>query len=108
MNPLHYKSVIPKMTVIGRLMAPELHDPKYRVKRDTLKLTCNDPQIWEAECIDGTILYIRFKGGNLNCKVKKTGEFVCSGNPFLDREKIPDNRIEFYLEMYSNHNIYFQ
>lgn len=89
-------------------MMPDIIEHKYRVKRSTVKSTCSDPQIWEAECVDGTILYIRFREGSLTCKVKKTGEFICSGNPFLDKVKIPDDRLEFYLEMYSKHTIYFE
>ena len=95
-------------TLIGRLLAPEDNQPKYLVKRDTLKLTCSDPQIWEMTCVDGTILYARFNNGEITCKEKRTGDFICSGSPVLDKNHIPDNKVEFYLEMYSQHNIYFQ
>lgn len=94
-------------TLIGRITSQQDKEPKYNVKRDTLKLTCSDPQIWEMECTDGTILYARFNKGELTCREKRTGDIICSGSPAIDRIKIPDNKIEFYIEMYSQHNIYF-
>jgi hypothetical protein len=97
-----------RFTLIGRLMAPENHEPKYKVKRDTVVSTCADPQIWEMVCEDGTVLYARFANEELTCKEKRTGQYICSGRPALDKTKIPDNKLEFYLEMYSQHNIYFQ
>lgn len=108
MNHINFNEVIPKMTKIGRLMTPEGTIPKYRVKRSTLKYTCTSPQIWEVECVDGTLLYIRFNDGELTCKEKKTGSFICSGSPVLDKLSIPENKLEFYLEMYSQHLIYFE
>lgn len=95
-------------TLIGRLLAPENYEAKYKVKRETVVSTCSDPQIWEMTCVDGTILYARFNNGELTCKEKRTGDFICSGNPALDKTRIPDEKLEFYLEMYSSHNIYFQ
>jgi len=96
------------MTLIGRIQNPENNEPKYKVKRDTLKCTCVYPQIWEMECEDRTILYVRFNNGEINCKEKMTGTLICSGNPVMDKLKMPDNKVEFYLEMYSKHQIYFQ
>jgi len=95
-------------TLIGRLLSPDNHEPMYRVKRESVVCTCKDPQIWEMSCEDGTILYARFNGGELTCKEKKTGALVCSGSPALDKTRVPDEKLEFYLEMYSRHNIYFQ
>ncbi len=95
-------------SIIGGFMAPQTHKPKYIVKRHSLKLTCPDPQIWEMECEDRTILYARFSNGGLTCREKRTGDFICSGIPVLDKTEIPENKIEFYLEMYSQHEIYFQ
>ena len=96
-------------TLIGRAInSPLMVESKYKVKRETLKCTCQDPQIWEMECEDGVVLYARFNKGELNCMEKKTGLYVCSGNPILHKDSIPDNKVEFYLEMYSRHTINFQ
>jgi hypothetical protein len=96
-------------TLIGRAInSPLMIEPTYKVKRETLKCTCKDPQIWEMECEDRTLLYARFNNGELTCKEKNTGVFICSGNPVLHKDKIPDEKVEFYLEMYSKHTINFQ
>lgn len=85
-------------------------EPKYRVVRNTLKQTCQDPQIWEVECIDGMVLYIKFKeDGEISCKEKWNGSLICLGTSLLDKgKKINGDRVEFLLEMYSKHQIRFE
>lgn len=83
-------------------------EPKYKPVRSTLKKTCNNPQIWEVECDDGLVLYIRFNGNELSCKEKWNGQLVCFGVPILDQQQeISNDRLEFLLEMYSKHLINF-
>ena len=95
-------------TLIGRILSSGRSEPKYVVIRSSVKQTHNDPQVWEMECTDRTLLYARFNKGELTCKEKRTGDFICSGSPQLHRDFIPIEKVEFYLEMYSKHNIYFQ
>jgi hypothetical protein len=85
-------------------------DPEYRVLRKSLVEKHDDPQVFEAECVDGVLLYIRFKDGALRCQEWRTGAFICEGHPFLERNKnrIDPDKIEFYLEMYSKHKIRFE
>ncbi len=86
-----------------------LSDAKYVAKRHTLREVCATPQIFEVDCEDGTILYIRFKDENLTVRNKKTNELLCSGYPYLEKgqEKVDIKRIEFYVEMYSKFLIQF-
>lgn len=85
-------------------------DPaKYRVIRNTLIQTHSDPQILECMTEDGILLYIRWTGEAIYCLEKKTGFSVCAGMPFLHKgqEILPLDQIEFYLEMYSRHEMKF-
>jgi len=83
-------------------------EPFYKVKTNSLRVTCQDPQIWEADCENGVTLYIRYSKGSLTCLQKATGTFICSGNPALDKDKIPNEKVPFYIEMYSQYNVEFQ
>ena len=81
----------------------------YKVKRSTMRETWADPQIVEVETSEGFILYIRFNNGQLTCQEKWSGNYLATGNPYLERldKKLTFDKIEFYLEMYSNHSLTF-
>jgi hypothetical protein len=81
-------------------------ESKYYVLTSTIQKTCDDPQVWEMECKDGMKLYARFNNGELICKVFSTGETICKGKP-VDKSRILINKLPFYLELYSKHEIYF-
>ena len=86
-------------------------DPNVRFHaiRNEILQTCNDPQIVEIPTHETVILYIRFYNGEIVCLNKATGEYICSGSPFLKKTAISltIEEIEFYLEMYSKHLIKF-
>jgi hypothetical protein len=77
-------------------------------KENTIQKTCDDPQIWEVTTTDNVILYVRFNNGELTGKIKRTGDLIFSGNPIMDKTRIPDTqKLIFYIEMYSRHSIRF-
>lgn len=82
----------------------------YILVRETLVETCNDPQVVEVQTVEGFVLYIRFKDGYLTCQEKWSGNYLCAGSPFLERDdtKLTFERIEFYLEMYSKFKLQFR
>lgn len=81
----------------------------YRINRATMRETWEDPQVVEVETVEGFILYIRFKDGQLTCQEKWSGHYLATGNPYLERldKKLTFDKIEFYLEMYSTHKLTF-
>ena len=81
----------------------------YKVNRSTMRETWQDPQVVEVETVEGFVLYIRFNNGQLTCQEKWSGHYLATGNPYLERfdKKLTFDKIEFYLEMYSNHNLTF-
>lgn len=88
----------------------EYPDSEYVVDRSTLIQTCSNPQILECMTYDGILLYIRFAGNSLTVREKKTNKFITAGDPFLYKGKtsIPIDEVEFFIEMYSKHNISFR
>lgn len=87
----------------------QVKPPEFKVKRTTLIQTNSDPQIWEAECFDKIVLYIRYNNDELVVRTKYNNQIICIGTPYLYRGKsIPTEQIEFLLEMYSKHTIKFE
>ena len=79
------------------------------IKHGQLLQTNSDPQILEGVALDGTSIYVRFNGTTLAVRNKKTNELLCSGEPleFRGKQIIPMDKLEFFIEMYSNFKIQF-
>ena len=94
---------------IPALFFDKTNNPQFEARRETMKQTCNDPQVVEVECKDGLVLYIRYKDGELSVREKWNGNLIGFGNPYLDRDNavLDFDRLEFYLEMYSQFKIRF-
>lgn len=80
-----------------------------KIKSGTLKQTCINPQILEGTSLNYIPIYVRFNGVTLNVRNKNTNELLCSGDPieFRGKSQIPTDKIEFFIEMYSNFKITF-
>lgn len=81
-----------------------------KFSNQSLKQTCNDPQILEGTSEDGSLtIYVRFNGDALVVRNKNTNAILCSGNPlqFKGAKTIPMEQVQFYIEMYSHFQIKF-
>lgn len=83
--------------------------PEIEAIRNTYKIISNNPQIVEYNTTSGFVLYVRYNKDVLVCRNKTSNNVLCSSSPLEYRGKffIPQEQIEFYIEMYSSHKIKF-
>lgn len=80
-----------------------------QVQHGSLRQTCADPQILEGTSLNGIPLYVRYNGRTLNVRNKNNNALLCTGDPieFRGIKVIPMDKLEFYIEMYSQFQIRF-